>query len=196
MKRLFAAIKIFPDPEYLKKYQELRSILHHEQIKWVEEKNIHVTLHFFGETEERRMFVINSVIGNLAEKTEPFTLRLSGLGLFGSSYSPRVIWTGIESGCDIAAIMKELKTMLSNNGFDTDRQNIVPHLTLGRIKMIRDRRFFQQTIDSFNDIVSIPVTIKEIVLLSSKLQSMGPVYAVEKSFLLQKPLMTVAGSGA
>lgn len=186
MKRLFAAIKIFPDPKYLKKYHELRNRLHHEQIKWVEEKNIHITLHFFGETEERRMAIIHSVMETLAEKTEPFTLRLSGLGLFGSVYSPRVIWTGIESGHDLVALMKEFKDVLSHHGFEISRENLVPHLTLGRIKTIRDRKFFQQTIDTFKELVSLPEMIHEIVLFSSKLQSTGPVYSVEKSFSLKK----------
>ncbi|MCK9421103.1 MAG: RNA 2',3'-cyclic phosphodiesterase [Bacteroidales bacterium] len=186
MKRLFAAIKIHPDSGFLKNYQEMKTALCHEQIKWVEERNIHITLHFFGETEDTKAVLINSVLRKLAEKTNPFSIRLSGFGLFGSSYSPRVIWAGIEPGQTLQAIMKELKIDLGSAGFDFDRQNLVPHLTLGRIKALRDKKYFQRIFAQFKDTPSIYEQINEIILFESKLQNSGPVYSVQQSFILGK----------
>ena len=52
MKRLFVAIKITPNDEFLKIFQELKQDLKHEKIRWVETRNLHLTLKFFGETCE------------------------------------------------------------------------------------------------------------------------------------------------
>ncbi|MEI7982752.1 MAG: RNA 2',3'-cyclic phosphodiesterase [Bacteroidota bacterium] len=182
MKRLFAAIKIHPDYEFLKRYQELKQALRHEQIKWVEEQNIHITLHFFGETEDRDMVLIQSVLGRVAEKEEPFRIGLSGLGIFGSSYSPRVIWARIEPVHYLLGFMIELKSALENAGFENDRQNIVPHLSLGRIKELKEKQFFQRMIGQFKDTVSIEEQIGEIFLFESRLYKTGPLYIIQKSF--------------
>ncbi|MCK9204338.1 MAG: RNA 2',3'-cyclic phosphodiesterase [Bacteroidales bacterium] len=186
MKRLFTAIKIHPDPGFLKSYRNLRSALYHEQIKWVEEHNIHVTLHFFGETEEQIIVRINTVLEKLAAETKPFTLRLSGLGIFGSSYAPRVIWTGIGPGQPLLHIMQMLKTDLMKAGFETDRQNLVPHLTLGRIKSLRDKTLFQRVLSNYKNIISVDEQIQEMILFESKLLPTGPVYSIQQSFPFSK----------
>jgi 2'-5' RNA ligase len=176
MKRLFAALKIDPDREFLAEYRELKDKLQHEQIKWVEEHNIHVTLKFFGETEERKINEICSVLDSRASATPSIDLQITGTGIFGSSYAPKVIWAGIEPYARISLLMKNLQTDLKNIGFEPDRQNPVPHLTLGRIKFLRDKIIFNRTIEQFKKISSSPAQIGEIVLFESILRREGPEY--------------------
>ena len=52
MKRLFVALKINPDQNFLEVYDKLKSSLRHEKIKWVEMQNLHLTLKFFGDTDD------------------------------------------------------------------------------------------------------------------------------------------------
>jgi len=189
MKRLFAALKIQPDAEFLKKYHKLKHDLQHEQIKWVEDYNIHVTIKFFGETDEWKIPEICSVLKNRALVTDCIDLQLEGLGIFGSSYAPKVIWVGINPFSELSVFMKKIHDDLKIIGFDPDRQNLVPHLTLGRIKFIRDKVIFSRSIDQTKSISSLPMKIGEMVLFESILRREGPQYiTLEKFPFIRKEL--------
>lgn len=189
MKRLFTALKINIDAEFLLQYRELKHELSYEQIKWVEEHNIHVTLKFFGETEESKIPEMGIVLQKRASATTSIDLHLTGLGIFGSSYSPKVIWAGIEPYTELSMLMKQLHGDLKNIGFEPDRQNPIPHLTLGRIKFLNDKIIFQRAIDRFKNISSRPARIDEMILFESILHRDGPEYiALEKFPFIKKEL--------
>jgi 2'-5' RNA ligase len=185
MKRLFAALKIHPDESFLSSFHNLRSSLRHEQIKWVEDKNIHITLKFFGETDERDIMRIIEVLSARAAKTPVLNISLRGLGLFGSAYNPRVVWTGAEPLAELSALMQALHADLEKAGFSSDRQNLVPHLTLGRIKSVKDKILFQKIINQFGDICSASEPVGEIILFESILKRDGPDYHIADRFPLQ-----------
>jgi len=186
MKRLFAALKIAPDSGFTSNYRELKHSLRHEQIKWVEEHNIHITLKFFGDTEEGRIPVIGEVLRPIATSMPPIVLHLSGLGIFGSSSAPRVVWTGIEPYEQVASLMKKVHAGLKPAGFEPDRQNLVPHLTLGRVKFLKDKILFNRAIEQFRTISSLPVSIGEMLLYESILRREGPTYIALEKFPFEK----------
>jgi 2'-5' RNA ligase len=186
MKRLFAAIKINPEKAFFDQLHLLEAKLRNEKIKWVEDHNIHITLKFFGETEENKIPEINRVLQSVADKTKSFELSLQKLGIFGSSYNPKVIWAGIHPYNDLVDIMKGLQNELKSLGYEPDRQNLIPHLTLGRIKSLADKSFFQRTIDEFKELTSLPMRVVSFHLYESILKKEGPVYIVLQTFFLQK----------
>ncbi len=187
MKRLFAALKFNPDAEFLSSYQRLQSAMKDQQIKWVEEQNIHITIKFFGETEEQKIPAISSAMRKRASITSTFVFGLSQLGIFGSSYAPKVIWVGIEPYSNLLTLMKNIQEDLKPAGFEPDRQNLIPHLTLGRIRELKDKVLFDRTIGQFRNIVSDSMQIGEIILYESILLREGPKYFIldKYPFLLQ-----------
>jgi 2'-5' RNA ligase len=186
MKRLFAAIKIDPDKAFLNQFNEIQKRLQHEKIKWVENYNIHVTLKFFGETEEEKIPEIERVLGDVAANTTMFSLALQNLGIFGSSHDPRIVWAGIEPYDNLKSTMKLIRDKLEVIGYIPDRQNLVPHLTLGRIKFIKDKKLFQQIIDQNKNISSTEMIVDRIILFESILKKEGPVYLAIQTFQLRK----------
>ena len=188
MKRLFVALKIFPDAGFLSEYARLKSGLQHEPIKWVEEHNIHITLKFFGETDERKIPGIRSVLKDRAEQTSHFGIRLKELGIFGSSYAPKVVWVGIEPYEQVSQLMKDIHHDLAAVGYEPDRQNLVPHLTLGRIKFLHDKVIFRRTMDECRAISSSPIPIAEMILFESILRREGPEYIALNRFAFKKEL--------
>ena len=165
-------------------FRALRAGLRSEPVKWVEEDNIHITLKFFGETEESLIPVISATIEKIAQNSPELKFRLSGTGIFGSSYKPRVIWAGIEPHEQLAELMKTFVKEMEQFGFEPDRQNLVPHLTLGRIKFIKDKLLFNRLIDANSKIQSEPITVGECVLYESILGREGPRYVVLGTFSL------------
>ena len=186
MKRLFTALKINPDTDFLAAFRNLQSAMKYQHIKWVEEHNIHITLKFFGDTEERKIPEIKSILQKRAAITAPVALQLSKLGIFGSKYDPKVIWVGIEPYQELVSLMKSIQDDLKQVEYEPDRQNLVPHLTLGRIRQLKDKILFNQAIDDFRNIRSESMKIKEIILYESILRREGPVYVVVDRFQLAK----------
>ena len=85
--------------------------------------------------------------------------------------------------------MKNIHVDLQSIGYEPNRQNIVPHLTLGRIKFLRDKTIFRRTITRLKPISSSTLCIGEMILFESILQREGPVYhAVEKFSFIKKEL--------
>lgn len=198
MKRLFIAIKIQPDKGFLDQFFQLRIHLEHERIKWVEDHNIHVTLKFLGDTESKKIPLVESSIQEVVAGHSPFTVKLYKLGLFGSRYDPRVIWIGIEPYDYLVKLMKDIHAALEPIGYERDRQNIVPHLTLGRIKEVRDKKLFQLIIEKFRNTSSSGMIVRDCLLYESILKREGPVYMVQNAFpfgSLDKTLPAVPKSG-
>ena len=184
MKRLFIAISIHPDKAFMDQFHSLKLALQHEKIKWVEEHNIHITLKFFGETEEDKIPAIVRVMEKIASERNPFRFSLKKPGIFGSSYEPRVVWIGIDPYQELVEIMKSLHRELKTIGFEPDRQNLVPHLTLGRIKFLNDKPLFQKTLERFKDLASREMTVDSFLLYESILRREGPEYRVVKVVIM------------
>lgn len=176
MKRLFLAIKIHPTPRYISLFQEITSSLRHERIKWVEPQNMHLTLKFFGETDEKQIPAIINVVQAATAKTKPFTLKIADTGIFGSRYDPRVVWFGIQKQPELELLAQNIFASLAQCGWEADRQNFVPHLTIGRIKELKDKPLFQKIIGKYNTLEVQEENVSEITLYESILRREGPLY--------------------
>lgn len=184
-KRLFIAIKIKPDPAFMKQYRGLKEALKHEPIKWVEEHNIHITLKFLGDTDLRIIPQIGEKLETVAHAVPSFSFKLDTLGIFGSRYQPRVIWIGINPYQPLVSLMQAVHDAMEPLGFEKDRQNLVPHLTLGRIKEIRDKQLFRETLDDLRTMASSSFQAQEMILFESILKKEGPEYHVIQTHSFQ-----------
>jgi len=176
MKRLFAAIKIHPSAQYISLFNEISSSLRHERIKWIEPENTHLTLKFFGETDDAKIPAICHALESATAQSTPFTLKIARTGVFGSRYDPKVIWFGIEKNEELDRLARNIFTELAKCGWEADRQNFVPHLTIGRIKELRDKPLFQKIVGIHNMVEIQDENVTEIILYESILRREGPLY--------------------
>jgi RNA 2',3'-cyclic 3'-phosphodiesterase len=184
MKRLFAAVKIQPSAKFLKTYNSLKTGLKFAKITWVNPESIHVTLKFFGETMDNRIPDISRVLKEAAGSHEPFVSELVNVGIFGSSYSPKVIWFGIDKAEPLKELGIDVLQAVEKIGWEQDRQNFVPHITIGRIKDIPDKQLFQRIINEYKKTWMQAVSVQEFHLFESILRPDGPVYKVIESYKL------------
>lgn len=184
MKRLFAAVKIHPSPEFLKTYNSLKTGLKFCRITWVKPESIHITLKFFGETEEKKIPEISRVLKEVAMRHQPFSCELVNAGIFGSSYSPKVIWFGIENADPLKKLGMDVIQSCDAIGWEPDRQNFVPHLTIGRIKDVPDKHLFQRMIDAHKTDWLQEFSVAGFNLYESILLREGPVYKAIESYKL------------
>lgn len=184
MKRLFAAIKIHPSPEFISVVSSMTAELKHERIKWVELHNMHLTLKFFGETEEPRIPAIYEALTSATANADSFTLHINRTGIFGSRYDPRVIWFGIDLEPGLLKLAENVFDNLQQAGWEPDRQNFVPHLTIGRIKELKDKALFQQVIARYREVKIQEQNVNELILFESILRREGPEYIALRKFPL------------
>ena len=185
MKRLFAAIHIIPDAHFLSIFAGLQRQLKTEKIRWVKPENLHITLKFFGETPVEKIDIITGVIKKIALNHHPIKIQLKKTGIFGSRYKPRVIWFGVGENKQFLLLAREILTELDKVGFPIDRQNFVPHLTLGRMRTVRNKIAFQEAIQSVSNVFVQESKINSIKLFESKLRVTGVFYDIIEEYKLE-----------
>jgi RNA 2',3'-cyclic 3'-phosphodiesterase len=176
MKRIFIAIKIDPGEELLKMISSLKTGLKNESIKWTETSNIHITLVFLGDTEEKRIKEIDVILSGICSGFGGFDLILRGAGIFRSLRDPRIIWTGINNSKELSDLNNVISVKLRETGTYLEERPFSPHLTIGRIKRLIDTTELSALIENYKDKEIQRIRVSEIVLFESVLRPQGPVY--------------------
>ena len=185
MKRLFIAVKLIPNDNLLKIYYSLQKALQHDYIRWVPPDNFHLTLKFLGNTPDEKISIISDVISKSVTSFKPINLELNHSGVFGSKYKPRVIWFGIRENKHLQKLGIELLNNLDDAGFPKDRQNFVPHLTVGRITKVMDKLLFNNEMEKLRNAFLQKIIVDRVILFESILTSKVPIYNEIKSYPLR-----------
>ncbi|MBI3317167.1 MAG: RNA 2',3'-cyclic phosphodiesterase [Candidatus Omnitrophica bacterium] len=131
-KRLFLALPldIFRD-EITLLLDQCRKRL--PQVKWVRPAGVHVTLHFFGNTDSEKIPALESLIQSCSEPFPAFNLNLENLGCFPNTLKPRVLWLGLGGETErLTQLQKNISQALETRGFEIEKRPFVPHATLAR----------------------------------------------------------------
>jgi RNA 2',3'-cyclic 3'-phosphodiesterase len=182
MKRTFIGVRVDAGGELKAAISTLRAGLKNENIKWVDISNMHVTLAFIGSTEEQMIKSVESMLNNDFESFGIINFRLSGIGLFRNFNDPRIIWTAIENSDRLITAHEKVKNGLIELNIKVEDKQFKPHLTIARIKDLKDKENLQKWTQKYVNTQFQDVTISEIVYYESILMPTGPVY---------KPISTV-----
>ena len=185
MKRLFLAIPIKTnDNGFIPLLDGLRRQLAHEKrINWVKPDNIHLTLKFIGSTPNEDIPKIIDAVGDMLKNHKSFTMDFNRTGIFGSRYAPRVLWLGMQNTPqELYDLEEDTLKAFDNIGYLRDRQNFVPHITLGRIKELCEKQYFQKIVSGIEQKSYIKQEVNEIILFQSFLRPEGAVYKEIKKF--------------
>jgi len=149
------------------------------QVKWVEPENLHVTLLFLGEVDDRQIPGVCSIVANETAKHPPFLMAVETVGCFPNLRRPRVLWVGIGQGMqELCAIHDALEMPLQELGYRREERRYTPHITLGRVKSDRETSPLAEALDKQAAWRGGEVPVAELLVLSSELTPKGPVYSV------------------
>ncbi len=105
------------------------------EVRWADPAVLHVTLAFLGEVDDAQLDAATQAAASVAGVHAPFSLRLAGLGTFGSARSPRVIWVGLAGEkAQLLSLQFAVAEALAVRGFPREERPFSPHLTLARIR--------------------------------------------------------------
>jgi len=149
-------------------------------IKPVEDENLHITIRFLGEVTLATLNEIKNILNNVTKITKPFTIGIKGIGAFPNALRPRVIWIGINEGFDnLVAIRKYIDneiTRLKLTDVHRDEHEFSPHITIARVKSLRNINKFIEFYQSYKDFEFGASPVSKIKLKQSTLTPRGPIY--------------------
>lgn len=141
-------------------------------LKFVEARNQHLTLVFFGEQTIQQVGKIIESLSGLSEKK--FELTAAGIGCFPSLDNPRVLWAGMDSS-ELTELQKKIEEKLSLK----IEKEFIGHATIARIKQLNQTQtdILREFVKKHEKDFFGKQSVEEIFLLESKLTKDGPVYA-------------------
>jgi RNA 2',3'-cyclic 3'-phosphodiesterase len=166
-------------------------------LRWVDPAGIHLTLAFLGYLTDERLETAIDAAQVAAREAVPFEFRLKGLGIFGSTSQPRVIWMGIEDlpsgqiqGSPLQQLHRVLTKELELRGFEVEKRPFSPHLTLARIKQPLspfEQQSLQRLLHSKQAGVSSPIyPVNNLCVMKSELSRAGATYTCLQEYALPK----------
>lgn len=175
--RLFIAIDL---PIFIKsKLEDIINKLKKTNIdaKWVESKNIHITLKFLGETPQEKVEKIKKIIENVSNDYKVLELNLKNFGFFPNETNPKVFFISTDKEDKLRDIAKRLENSLENLGY-LKEERFSSHITLARLKSKKNIDTLKKELKNIK--VEEKFYIEEIALFKSTLTPLGPIY--EKIF--------------
>jgi len=156
------------------------------QQKLVEPENVHISLKFLGDTPVRMTEDLLSIMKRSIEGIAPFDISFKGLGAFPKQDNPRVIWIGIQAPASLATIAARLEDGCADLGFRKEGRPFSPHLTLSRVKFVRDRKGLPDLFKVYQAKDFGTVKVEAIRLKKSILGPKGPTYSTVGEVLLTR----------
>ncbi|PIV70270.1 MAG: RNA 2',3'-cyclic phosphodiesterase [Euryarchaeota archaeon CG01_land_8_20_14_3_00_38_12] len=182
--RAFISADIGALPGIVKVLDDLKNT--DADLKLVEPENIHLTLKFLGEIDEKMVDEIAGVMEKSVKEVSPFRIKLRGVGVFPSMDYMRVLWVGLKDAEKLGIIAERLENGLSNLGFKKEKRRFSPHVTIGRVKSSRNKDELQNFLNENTKKDFGEFDVKCIRLKKSVLTPKGPEYSTVKEVPFQK----------
>jgi 2'-5' RNA ligase len=150
------------------------------EFKWVERENLHVTLLFLGEVEDRVVPDVCRAVAGAVEELSAFPLTVAGAGCFPNPRRPRIVWVGVGQGTqELCTLHDRIEGPLLDLGcYRREERRYAPHITLGRVKSDRPTEKLTAALAKEAGWQGGETLVKEVLILSSKLTPQGPEYTV------------------
>ncbi len=145
------------------------------KVVWVKPAALHVTIRFVGEVEPDE---VERLIPLLAPPipVAPFDIAWRGIGTFPNNRHPRALWLGVTSGsAQLAAIEAEISKRVAGAAVDLDDRALLPHLTLGRVKMAGAGVDWPNILQA-TEVRNVTSHVDRVTLYRSNLTQFGPNY--------------------
>lgn len=157
-------------------------------VKWVEARNIHITLKFLGNVETGQLDQLQAALRSALAGVKPLEITLSGTGTFPSGKKHvRVVWVGITEGKqDLVKVAAAVEEGCAGLGFAREERPFSPHLTIGRVRRESGQLAELAARVSGYQFNPLKVEIDRVNLMRSELSPKGPTYTVLETVALEQ----------
>lgn len=133
-------------------------------VRWTKEENLHITLEFLGYLTEDELMKVFENTKEFTQNHKSFTLTLNKI-CYGppKKMPPRMIWVVGEKNKEI---------------------DLIPHITLGRIKMWEFREIEPEERPTIDENINLSFEVSSVEVMESVLKRGSPSYTILESFPL------------
>ena len=168
--RCFIAVDL--DRQLSDKVVALQNHLKGTDVKLVEENNLHFTLKFLGEIEEKSAEIVKEKLSEIAASASAFPITLSGVGVFPNEKFMRVVWIG-SKGEEFINLHNAVNDALS---YLFKKEKASPHLTIARVRSARDNAKILDFVNHHRKTEIGQMVVEKVKLKKSTLTREGPIY--------------------
>ena len=176
--RTFIGLPLQVKPIFLQARHKLIASMKEERISWTNPDQYHVTLRFIGDTDMTKVKKIGDLLHSGINIPEQISLDIAGLASFGPKKRPRVIWVGFEETDFFENLKSEVDHVLEKCGIPATEQPFRAHLTLGRVRSLKNLQDYYHIVEAMNQQFSGSVIFEKLVFFRSIMGPRGPEYHV------------------
>jgi 2'-5' RNA ligase len=153
---------------------DLEKINRDKNIKFIDPRQAHITLHFLGELKDEQIEQVKKILGSVCAKFMAAEIITGQINGFPDPKQPHTIYLDCREigGRPLAKLQTVIGRELKNAGIMVENRKWQPHLTLARIK--GPGRFHHEGIE----LSELTIPIASLGLMSSELSAAGPEYSI------------------
>ena len=133
--RAFIAIDL--SPGIYEKLENISSKLQNRlsnlPTRWVQTKNIHLTIKFLGDVSPSNLELVKRILQVETAHFSPFDISTGELGAYPTIHRPRVIWIGTKVPHELVDFHHCIENETARLGYTREKRKYSPHLTLARV---------------------------------------------------------------
>lgn len=153
-------------------------------IRWARRDHLHQTLKFLGPAVPvAKLDPLRRRLEQIAAETEPFDIRVSGVGGFPNLERPRVIWVGLVSE-PLVELARRVEEAAVECGFEREKRAFTGHLTIARVNSLRGFDATQRALLTVREREFGVSHIDAMTLYRSTLTPQGAIYDLVAGFAL------------
>ena len=176
MKRTFIAVNIEANEKLRDLVSTLNGELNGDTIKWLDTNHLHITLAFLGDTGDETVKQVISMLERSCKGYGEFDFNITGLGVFRNTSDARIVWAGIKSADRLEKLCDKIKQGLESIGVRIEERQFKPHLTIGRVKRLKNKNILERLIGQFDKTTFQEVSVSEVIFYESILKPSGPLH--------------------
>lgn len=145
-------------------------------IRFIADRNLHITLAFIGEVDPSGLAQVTEVMQSVATQ-DSFTLCSQGLEAIPSAAHTRTLWLRFQQVDGLSTLLDDLWQKLqaiTSLDWQPDSRAFIPHLTLARLPRPQNTG---KLVSPFEKLAPEKLQCQRIVLYSSDLQPGGAEYS-------------------
>ncbi|GIU68949.1 MAG: RNA 2',3'-cyclic phosphodiesterase [Candidatus Woesearchaeota archaeon] len=171
--RLFIAI---PLSECIKENAMLiQSSLDKRIFRITKKDQMHITLAFLGDVDEKNINNIDKSLKNI--KFKPFSINTKSFGFFPANNRIRIVWIGLENNDEFIELQKKVRSIFNF------KDKLMPHITVARAKkIIYDKEYLWTKKISQIKIKEKSMIVNNFILYESVPTNEGNIYKILKIY--------------
>lgn len=179
--RTFVAITLEPTISERADALIARMKPHAEKARWVEQENLHLTLLFLGDLDDREVADACRQADWAARANQPFHARLAGVRAIPDINRPKALWLGVTDGEEeLQRLQSDMVDGLVDLMPRSENKPYVPHLTLARLGrgLQGTSEHLPEVLAGLSDYDAGDMQVTEATVYASELYRNGPEYHV------------------